>query len=324
MTTARIKFQVLHPLVVRIRLSIVGYNGQVPISDPPNVFVNYRRDDCGWAGVAVADALRTRLGAEQVFLDNSSIPLGAIFAREIEDAVRRCDVLLALIGPGWDRPPILDRLSDKKDWVRRELLLAKKQNKRIVPVLVDRLELPPADLLPKELQFLPGRQREWLRQTHPDDVDRLAERISGGLAPSNERGNGHDRAAIDALLRHVLPPAQKWSGNLPRLVNLALAVLSADDELRYLVPARLDDRPGGSGTALVTRTHLLVVDTGEDFLVRGEITLPLTRLRRIEVVPTLPLFADVLIHTSAGDTVALRGLFRDQAGRLADYLRGAK
>jgi hypothetical protein len=121
------------------------------------VFINYRREDTGWAANALADALRRRLGPNQVFLDNSSILLGQQFERALEDGVRRSGVLVALIGPGWDRPPLLDRLQDPGDWVRRELILAEQHGVLTIPVLVDRQDLPTQAGLPAELGFLPGR-----------------------------------------------------------------------------------------------------------------------------------------------------------------------
>lgn len=64
----------------------------------------------------------------------------------------------------------------------------------------------------------------------------------------------------------------------------------------------------------------MFVEVDEIFLVWGEIRFPRSLARHVEVVPSLPLFADALVHT-AGDTVRLQGLFRDQARQLADHLR---
>jgi TIR domain len=85
------------------------------------VFVNYRHDDTGWAARLLADALRRPLGsASSVFLDNRSIALGEAFAEALQDGVRRSAVLVVLIGPRWDEPPLGDRLADPEDRVRRE------------------------------------------------------------------------------------------------------------------------------------------------------------------------------------------------------------
>jgi hypothetical protein len=287
------------------------------------VFVSYRRVDAGWTANLVADALRDRLGAERVFLDNSSISLGGAFAQEIEDAVRHSAALLALIGMRWDTA----RLHDPQDWVRRELLLARDHGVRIIPVLVDRPSLPPEAHLPRKLGFLTGLHYDELRQNHPADVDVLAERIAA-LVPTaratrspTDTGVEPTRSALDEFLRWLLPPAQQWSGNRDRLVDLALAVLGRQDRLTFLAPARIKDGPRGSATVLVTTTDVLVVEVGEDFLVTGEIRFPRRLVHRVEVVPTLFLFADAVVHTAAGDQVRLQGLFRDQARQLADHLR---
>ena len=282
------------------------------------VFVNYRRDDTGWAANLLADALRRRLGPDRVFLDNSSIALGAAFAKEIEDAVLRSATLLALIGPHWDTA----RLHDPQDWVRRELLLAESAARDHPgpggPTVAAARGGAAAGAAVRQ-----GLQHGELRRDHPTDVDALADRITTerrAPAPADD-GVEPTRPALEEFLRFLLPPAQQWSGNRDRLVNLALAVLGRDDRLVFLAPARIDDGPRGSATVLVTATDVLVVEVGEDFLITGEIRFPRGVVQRVEVVPTLFLFADAVVHTTAGDRVRLQGLFRDQAGQLADHLR---
>jgi hypothetical protein len=293
------------------------------------VFVNYRRDDTGWAANLLTDTLRRRLGySAEVFIDNRSIDLGEAFAKVLEDGIRRSAVLVVLIGQRWTEPPLVDRLFDAIDWVRREILLAHQQGSTVVPVLVDRDSLPAAAVLPDQLQFLPGLQAAQVRQAHPEDLEVLAESIAALIPPGcrgtkvrSEMGVEPIRATVDALLRHILPPAQQWSGNRDRLVDLVLALLSGEDRLVYLVPARLEQRPRGSATMIVTESDIVVAEVDETFRIIGEIRLPRESVRRVEVVPTLPLFADVVLHTTAGDPVELLGLFRDQARRLADHLR---
>src|SRR5512144_1892224 len=72
------------------------------MSENQTLFISYRREDsAGWAGRLQAD-LRSRLGPDvQVFMDIDGIPAGEDFARAIDRAVGRCDVLVALIGPDW-------------------------------------------------------------------------------------------------------------------------------------------------------------------------------------------------------------------------------
>ncbi|HEY0816848.1 MAG TPA: toll/interleukin-1 receptor domain-containing protein, partial [Pseudonocardia sp.] len=281
------------------------------------------------AGDAVADALRRRLGPTEVFLDNRSIGLGQAFGKVLRDGVRQAAVLLALIGPRWAEGPLLERLHDPADWVRHEILLAREHRTMIIPVLVDRPTFPETVTLPDQLRFLASLQAATLRQGHPPDVDTLAAQIAAllppGVAPVSTAtepvGVARTRDALETRLRHILPPAQQWSGNRDRLVDLALALLSPDDRLVYLVPGRLEGRQRGSAAVLLTDTDVLVAEVAESFRLRGEIRFPRARVTRVEVAPTLPLFADIVVHTGAGDAVAVLGLFRDQARRLADHLR---
>jgi hypothetical protein len=299
-----------------------------PAVGSSSVFVSYRRVDTGWAANAVADALRRRLGTTEVFLDNQSIGLGKAFDRVLRDGVRQAAVLVALIGPRWTEPPLGDRLRDRADWVRQEILLAQEHGLTIIPVLVDRSAFPEVKTLPAELRFLADLQAGSVCQSNPHDVDELAEKIAAQLpaqqavpAPVAPIGVLRTRDALDARLRHILPPAQQWSGNRDRLVDLALALLSQDDRLVYLVPGRLEGGPRGSATLLLTDTDVIVAEVTDRFRIDGEIRFPRTRITRVEVVPTLPLFADLIIHTTAGSEVAVLGLFRDQARQLADRLR---
>jgi hypothetical protein len=86
------------------------------------VFVSYRRADTGWAAKLLVEALRGRLSStSDVFLDTRSIKLGEAFAEALEDGLRRSAVLVLLIGPRWDEAPLVQRLTDPKDWVRREV-----------------------------------------------------------------------------------------------------------------------------------------------------------------------------------------------------------
>lgn len=191
-------------------------------------------------------------------------------------------------------------------------------------MLVDRERGPNASVLPGDLRFLTERHYGSIRQGHPGDVENLADKVSGKRSPSigpRTAGVEATRPALDRFLRHILPPAQQWAGNLDRLIDLTLAVLGPNDRLEFIAPGRLRDGARGSATVLVTLTELVVVEVDKDFLICGEIWLPRSTIRRVEVVPTLPLFADALLRTTEGRSVRLLGLFRDQARELADRLR---
>jgi len=297
------------------------------------VFVNYRHDDTGRAAAAVANALRERLPHAEVFFDDHSIAPGKPFPEELEAAVRRSVVLLALIGIRWDEPSSLDRLRDPRDWVRQEIVIAVgTPGCEVIPVLVDRSGTPAAERLPDDLRFLPTSQAIRVRKLARSDLAALTEHVAarvpmeyGGAAAVGDRGVPATAVAIDALLRHNIPPAQQASGNRNRLVELALTVLEPDDRLVQLAPAQLKGRPRGSATVLATDTGLVVVDVGENFRTRsGTARYSYDRMERIEVVLTRSMVlvetADVIVHLVNGDTAVVR-LDRAQAQALAAHLR---
>jgi TIR domain len=65
-----------------------------------SVFVSYRGEDSHAYGALLYRELSRRFGSDLVFLDSESIPAGADFAEDVLARVRRCRVVLAVIGPG--------------------------------------------------------------------------------------------------------------------------------------------------------------------------------------------------------------------------------
>lgn len=147
----------------------------------PSVFVSYRRDDVPDATDRLTDALRERFGAPQVFMDVDGIEIGADFEAVIGDWVKRCDVLLAVIGHGW-----LDardqggarRIDDPGDYVRLEIEAALDRDIRVIPVLIHGGQIPAAGNLPASLAPLAKRNAIELTRRHWDlDVDELVSAI---------------------------------------------------------------------------------------------------------------------------------------------------
>ena len=65
------------------------------------VFISYRRDDSKYQARMIYAAFCQVVASENVFMDVDSIPPGANFRKILKGWVDECDVLLALIGPGW-------------------------------------------------------------------------------------------------------------------------------------------------------------------------------------------------------------------------------
>lgn len=124
------------------------------------VFVSYRREPSTASAGRIADRLRAHFGKSRVFMDVTDIPPGAAFPSEIEDRIRASKAFLAVIGPGW--ASARDDQGRRKlwrsdDWVRKEIAAALRGSGRVIPVLVDRAQMPAAADLPKDIRKLVER-----------------------------------------------------------------------------------------------------------------------------------------------------------------------
>lgn len=124
------------------------------------VIISYRREDTGAITGRICDRLRARFGAEKVYMDIDSNPIGVDYRAHIDESLKRCDILLAVIGRHWlgtgdfgDR-----RIDEPTDLVRLEVTTALTRGIRVVPLLVDDTEMPSAEELPEDLRGLKFRQ----------------------------------------------------------------------------------------------------------------------------------------------------------------------
>jgi hypothetical protein len=65
------------------------------------VFISYRREDSRYQARIIHAAFCKAIPIDHVFMDVDSIAPGANFRKILKDWVDQCEVLLALIGPGW-------------------------------------------------------------------------------------------------------------------------------------------------------------------------------------------------------------------------------
>ena len=124
------------------------------------IFISYRRSDAEHFAGRVFDRLRHDVGSNNLFMDVSTIPLGADFVAFIGREVAKCDVLLAVIGPNWIDARSTDgrrRLDDDTDFVRIEIAAALGRNIPVVPLLLEGTSMPKADVLPDDLKNLTRR-----------------------------------------------------------------------------------------------------------------------------------------------------------------------
>ena len=121
------------------------------------VFISYRRKDSHYIADRIYDGLVPEFGRDNVFKDVDAIPLGRDFRRILQEAVTRCDVLLAVIGPRWlgETDAVgRRRVDDPEDWVRIEIETALERAIPVIPLLVDGASFPRGEDLPPSLQGL--------------------------------------------------------------------------------------------------------------------------------------------------------------------------
>lgn len=132
-------------------------------------FINYRRSDASGDAGRLAARLRQCFTRFQVFLDvDGGIGHGDSFPVAIESALNRSSALVVIIGKDWltcTNQSGERRLTNEKDWVRREIAVALNRGHLVLPVLVDGARMPSAEELPDELQALADRHFAELRST---------------------------------------------------------------------------------------------------------------------------------------------------------------
>ena len=155
------------------------------------LFINYRRDDTRHAAGRLYDRLTTHFSEDQVFMDIDQIEPGEDFVEAINRKVSICDIAIVLIGPSWLHATDASgkrRLDDEEDFVRMEIVAALKRNIRVIPVLVDRAQMPRKEDLPEALAPLSRRNAIELSETRfHTDVNRLIEAIEKSLVVAEKK-----------------------------------------------------------------------------------------------------------------------------------------
>src|ERR1700691_1055847 len=105
-----------------------------------DIFISYRREDSQSATDRISDHLARSFWRESLFKDVDKVPYGVDFRTQIEAEIRRSNVMLVIIGPGWlsaKDPHGNRRLDDPDDFVHSEIVSAINLKRAIIPVLVE-------------------------------------------------------------------------------------------------------------------------------------------------------------------------------------------
>ncbi len=192
------------------------------------VFISYRRENSRYQARSIYNAFVKALPPDSVFMDVNSIKPGDDFVEILEGWVQQCEVLLALIGPGWinsaDPKSGLRRLDNPEDFVRIEIRGALERKIPVIPVLLDAAQMPTKDELPGDIKALTRRHAEFVDfRTFDTDVERLIKQLQIGKdaapalsepVPTTVTGGygrqtvpGHGIRAIDWIWRSLFRPA---------------------------------------------------------------------------------------------------------------------
>ena len=152
------------------------------------VFISYRREE----GEAYADVLMDRLLTSapraEVFRDTDTLQPGVVFSEKIDETIRTCDIVLALIGQTWLNAVDQSgsrKLNNPSDWVRRELAAALRYKKRVVPCLIEGATMPTREELPEDLAGLEMRHALSFSHAIPRrETDELVQMVKNWWRPT--------------------------------------------------------------------------------------------------------------------------------------------
>jgi hypothetical protein len=144
----------------------------------PQIFVSYRRDELPDLADRIFDSLFSRFGRGRVFRDIGGVTPGTEFPDKIGEALRESKVVVALVGSNWLGTSAggVRRIDDETDWVRTEIQISLALNIPIVPVVINRAQMPRASELPEPLKRFSRIQSLPLEsgRTFETDVDQLS------------------------------------------------------------------------------------------------------------------------------------------------------
>lgn len=184
------------------------------------IFISYRIADANDVVARLDDSLAAEFGREAVFRDKKRLKGSQDWPEEVRLHAISCESMLVVIGPSWktaayedpDREGML-RLADEEDWVRREVSLALKHGRLVIPVLLNDVVLPSRVWLKKiGLEALYVKQGVRLRSDdYETDLEDLVKLVRASL-PSTRAGEGAvarttpaaDASALERFYRQSL------------------------------------------------------------------------------------------------------------------------
>lgn len=183
------------------------------------IFISYRRDDDPSSAARIRDALAQRLGGRDLFMDIDSVKAGQRFEHELNKALERSRVLIAIIGPQWLRELHARAKTGERDYVRIEIAAALKKGIPVIPIRVGRMSripsLPTPEQLPEDIRDLFEHQaHDVTHENFARDIASLTKDIQG-LVPQPWRMKVGRKTAIALGAVGLLVAYKVVQSNLP-------------------------------------------------------------------------------------------------------------
>ena len=201
-----------------------------------SVFINYRVGETAAFARLLDQHCAAVFGRDEVFFASDAIVPGTSFDTAIEEALRICETLVAVIGPHWIDATDSQggrRLDRTDDWVRREIATALERGIPVIPLLIDNAGLPGPGDLPADIRKLTvcNQVRVGHRSGDPDldtviaAIRRAVPRLASVDAT---RPCSFAVLEIDDFDRHDKATRQRWKQDLEQAATAALTDAKLD------------------------------------------------------------------------------------------------
>jgi hypothetical protein len=179
-----------------------------------DIFISYRRADAPGSVRLLYDRLARRYGQENVYRDLHAVRAAEDFKKSIGAALKKCKIVIFIVGPKWVELERQQRLEKRDDWVRFELGMALLLNIPIIPVLVDGTTMPSKDDLREALASLAYLQAVEIDplQHFEQDLERLFAVIDGKIPAGVKQAEPSPEARQLEPSRISKGEAVTWTG----------------------------------------------------------------------------------------------------------------
>jgi hypothetical protein len=219
------------------------------------IVVSYRRAESSAITGRICDRLVAHYGKQAVFVDIDGIPYGTDFRQRIDDALRQCNILIAVVGTQWlgAGSSGAARIFDEADPVRIEVQTALANRVHLIPVLVNDAKMPEASELPesiKEFAYRNALKVDSGQDFHPhinrligamDEILGIKNKSSLPTALTGQSAGAQDTASAPARSAFS-PPVLFWYLAVPTMllgIFHYLIVFKFDLDIGYLRAATI-------------------------------------------------------------------------------------